>query len=37
VNQVALVGNIIDDPELRYTQSGAALALQAQRRVARRQ
>jgi single stranded DNA-binding protein len=26
VNQVALVGNIIDDPELRYTQNGAALA-----------
>jgi single-strand DNA-binding protein len=26
VNQVALVGNITDDPELRYTQSGAALA-----------
>jgi single-stranded DNA-binding protein len=22
MNQVALVGNIIDDPELRYTQSG---------------
>ncbi len=26
MNQVALVGNIADDPELRYTQSGAALA-----------
>jgi single-strand DNA-binding protein len=26
VNQVTLVGNITDDPELRYTQSGAALA-----------
>jgi single-stranded DNA-binding protein len=26
VNQVALVGTITDDPELRYTQSGAALA-----------
>jgi single-strand DNA-binding protein len=26
VNQVALVGNITDDPELRYTRSGAALA-----------
>ena len=26
MNQVALVGNITDDPELRYTQSGAALA-----------
>jgi single-stranded DNA-binding protein len=26
VNQVALVGNMTDDPELRYTQSGAALA-----------
>jgi single-strand DNA-binding protein len=26
VNQVALVGNLTDDPELRYTQSGAALA-----------
>ena len=25
MNQVALVGNITDDPELRYTQSGAAL------------
>ena len=26
MNQVALVGNITDDPGLRYTQSGAALA-----------
>ena len=26
MNQIALVGNITDDPELRYTQSGAALA-----------
>ena len=26
MNQVALVGNITDDPELGYTQSGAALA-----------
>ena len=26
MNQVALIGNITDDPELRYTQSGAALA-----------
>ncbi len=26
MNQVALVGNITDDPELRYTQSGAAVA-----------
>jgi single-strand DNA-binding protein len=26
MNQVALVGNITDDPELRYTQSGASLA-----------
>jgi single-strand DNA-binding protein len=26
MNQVAIVGNITDDPELRYTQSGAALA-----------
>jgi len=26
MNQVALVGNITDDPELRYTQSGAAFA-----------
>jgi single-stranded DNA-binding protein len=26
MNQVALVGNITDDPELRYTQSDAALA-----------
>ena len=26
MNQVALVGNITDDPELRYTQSRAALA-----------
>ena len=26
MNQVVLVGNITDDPELRYTQSGAALA-----------
>jgi single-strand DNA-binding protein len=26
MNQVALVGNITDDLELRYTQSGAALA-----------
>ena len=26
MNQVALVGNITDDPELRCTQSGAALA-----------
>jgi single-strand DNA-binding protein len=26
MNQVALVGNITDDPELRYTQSGAGLA-----------
>ena len=26
MNQVALVGNITDDPELLYTQSGAALA-----------
>jgi single-strand DNA-binding protein len=26
MNQVALVGNITNDPELRYTQSGAALA-----------
>ena len=26
MNQVALVGNITDDPEVRYTQSGAALA-----------
>jgi hypothetical protein len=26
MNQVAPVGNITDDPELRYTQSGAALA-----------
>jgi single-stranded DNA-binding protein len=25
MNQVALVGKITDDPELRYTQSGAAL------------
>ena len=24
MNQVALVGNITDDPELRYTQSGVA-------------
>ena len=27
MNQVALVGNLTDDPELRYTQSGAALAV----------
>jgi single-strand DNA-binding protein len=26
MNQVALVGNITDDPEFRYAQSGAALA-----------
>ena len=26
MNQVVLVGNITDDPELRYTQSGAARA-----------
>jgi len=26
MNQVSLVGNITDDPELRYTQSGVALA-----------
>jgi hypothetical protein len=26
MNQVALVGNMTDDPELRYTQSGAAVA-----------
>ena len=26
MNQVALVGNLTDDPELRCTQSGAALA-----------
>ena len=26
MNQVALIGNITDDPELRCTQSGAALA-----------
>ncbi len=26
MNQVAPVGNITEDPELRYTQSGAALA-----------
>jgi single stranded DNA-binding protein len=26
MNQVALVGNITDDPELRYTQSGKAVA-----------
>jgi Single-strand binding protein family len=26
MNQVALVGNLTDDPELRYTQSGAGLA-----------
>jgi single-stranded DNA-binding protein len=26
MNQVALVGNIADDPKLRYTQSGAILA-----------
>jgi hypothetical protein len=26
MNQVALVENITDDPELRYTKSGAALA-----------
>ena len=26
MNQVALVGHLADDPELRYTQSGAALA-----------
>ncbi|MGH2753482.1 MAG: single-stranded DNA-binding protein [Actinomycetota bacterium] len=26
MNQVALVGNLTVDPELRYTQSGAALA-----------
>ena len=26
MNKVALVGNITDDPELRYTQSVAALA-----------
>jgi len=26
MNQVALVGNMTDDPEHRYTQSGAALA-----------
>ncbi len=26
MNHVVLVGNITDDPELRYTQSGAALA-----------
>jgi single-strand DNA-binding protein len=26
MSRVALVGNITDDPELRYTQSGAALA-----------
>ncbi len=26
MNQVVLVGNITDDPEVRYTQSGAALA-----------
>jgi single-stranded DNA-binding protein len=26
MNQVVLVGNVSDDPELRYTQSGAALA-----------
>ena len=25
MNQVALVGNITDDPELRYTESGAAV------------
>jgi single-strand DNA-binding protein len=27
MNQVALVGNITNDPELRYWQSGAALAV----------
>jgi single-strand DNA-binding protein len=26
MNQVVIVGNITDNPELRYTQSGAALA-----------
>ena len=26
MNQVSLVGNITDDPELRYTQSGKAVA-----------
>ena len=26
MNQVALAGTMTDDPELRYTQSGAALA-----------
>jgi Single-stranded DNA-binding protein len=26
MNQVVLVGNLTDDPELRYTQSGATLA-----------
>ena len=26
MNQVVLVGNITDDPELRYTQGGTALA-----------
>jgi single-strand DNA-binding protein len=26
MNQVVLVGNITDDPELKYTQSGAAIA-----------
>ena len=26
MNQVALVGNITDDPELRFTQSGKAVA-----------
>jgi single-strand DNA-binding protein len=26
MNQVALVGNLTDDPELKYTQSGAAIA-----------
>jgi hypothetical protein len=26
MNQVALVGNLTDDPKLRYTQSGAGLA-----------
>ncbi|MBA2312943.1 MAG: single-stranded DNA-binding protein [Actinobacteria bacterium] len=26
MNQVVLVGNVTDDPQLRYTQSGAALA-----------
>jgi single-stranded DNA-binding protein len=27
MNQVAQVGNITDDPDLRYTQSGAATGI----------